>query len=257
MNRILLILVILLIGTHVIFVSAQTEADVPTAIRYNRYYNQSLRLTNQARLAYEEGDYDASVRYSEEAIHYANLSDEYVAYRIRMWEADRAIYAAGRRLEYAASINANTRFPVEYGQARSAYDEARSHRAAENWDEAIEAANRVLAILAYLDGPTDGGQYAEQPGTGGYAEGTRPLPAQYTVRSWESVKDCLWNIAGRPWVYNDPWQWRRLFDANKAKMPETGNPDLIKPGMVLDIPSIRGEQRQGMWDANSGYSPLP
>ncbi|MCL2473220.1 MAG: LysM peptidoglycan-binding domain-containing protein, partial [Treponema sp.] len=87
--------------------------------------------------------------------------------------------------------------------------------------------------------------------------GPPPLPAQYTVRPWAASKDCLWNIAGRSWVYNDPRQWKRLYDANKAKMPEPNNPDLIHPGMVLDIPSIKGETRQGMWDASQAYSPLP
>ena len=246
MRRSLLFLLLLLIGTQVIFLFGQTEAqaeDLPTAIRYNRFYNQSLRLTNQARMAYDEGDYEASIRYSEEAIHYANLSDEYVAYRLKMWEADRAIYAAGRRLEFASSINAQTRFPIEYGQARSYYDEARTFRAAERWDDAIDSANKVLAILAYIDA-------GDPPGS---IVTISPLPAQYTVRSWENYRDCLWNIAGRPWVYNDPWQWRRLFDANKSKFPDMNNPDLINPGMVLDIPSIRGELRQGMWDANTGY----
>jgi hypothetical protein len=30
-------------------------------------------------------------------------------------------------------------------------------------------------------------------------------------------------------------------------MPDPANPDLIEPGMVIDIPSIRGETREGMW----------
>ena len=54
-------------------------------------------------------------------------------------------------------------------------------------------------------------------------------------------------------MYNDPWQWRRLYDANKSKIPDSNNPDIIEPGMVIDIPSIMGETRQGMWDASKTY----
>ena len=77
------------------------------------------------------------------------------------------------------------------------------------------------------------------------------LPAQYTVRSWIVNGDCLWNIAAQPWAYNDASKWRLLYIANKNKLPDPNNPDLIRIGMVLDIPSINGEERQGMWNRSS------
>ena len=82
------------------------------------------------------------------------------------------------------------------------------------------------------------------------------FPARYTVRPWQVSRDSLRNIAGRSWVYNDPNKWTVLFSANKTKMPNSDNPNLIIPGMVLDIPSINGEIRQGMWDANRSYPTL-
>jgi nucleoid-associated protein YgaU len=78
---------------------------------------------------------------------------------------------------------------------------------------------------------------------------SQPLPARYTVRSTDS----LWKIAGYPWVYNDPMRWSTLYNANRARMPQPDNPDLIHPGMVLEIPSIRGELREGMWDSTRVY----
>jgi nucleoid-associated protein YgaU len=77
------------------------------------------------------------------------------------------------------------------------------------------------------------------------------------VRPWVIYGDSLWNIAGRAWAFNDPWQWRRLYEANRDRMPQPGNPDLIHPGMILDIPSIRGEVRQGMWQPGVVYPALP
>ena len=83
------------------------------------------------------------------------------------------------------------------------------------------------------------------------------FPASYTVRAWSVSHDCFWNIAGRPWVYGNPHQWRVLYNANKAKLPDPNNPNVIEPGIVLDIPSLKGEVRQGAWDKDKTYKPLP
>ena len=242
--------------------AASTDADVPRSIRNNKYFLESVRLTNLAQQAYEEGDYDASTQYSEEAVRNAHLSDDYVRLQLKIRDTDNAIAAARRRLDFAASVNAATRYPTEYSQAQTAYNEARAFRTAESWDEAIDAANRVLTALAYVDNePVQQAQQPAQtvqtPPPAPAPSGPPPLPAQYTVRPWSVSKDCLWNIAGRPWVYNDSRKWKTLYDANKSKMPEANNPDLIHPGMVLDIPSLKGETRQGMWDSSAMYQPLP
>ena len=252
MKRSLIIVSIILIsiGTQTIFAAAG-DADIPRCIRNNRYFLESVRLTNLAQLAYEEGDYDASSQYSEEAVRYAQLSDEYVHLQLKIREADDAIAAARRRLDYVATLNASSRFPNEYNQAQSSYNEARSLRAAESWDAAIAAANRVLAALAYVD------REQERETVAATGDGPLPLPSQYTVRPWNVSKDCLWNIAARPWVYNDPKKWKLIYDANKSRMPQPDNPDLIHSGMVLDIPSTKGESRQGMWDASRTYPSLP
>lgn len=45
--------------------------------------------------------------------------------------------------------------------------------------------------------------------------------------------DCLWKIAGLYWVYNNPWQWTKIYEANKDKIKD---PDLIYPGQEFTIP---------------------
>jgi len=151
-----------------------TEQNTSGSISDNEYLQESQRLAQLAEDTYNDGDYDASVGFAESAIHYAELSDEYVA---------------------------------------------------------------------------------QQTGTV-TKDGTSPLPASYTVRAWSVSQDCFWNIAGRPWVYGNSRQWRTLYNANKAKLPDPNNPDLIEPGIVLDIPSLKGESRQGAWDGNKTYKPL-
>jgi polyhydroxyalkanoate synthesis regulator phasin len=54
-------------------------------------------------------------------------------------------------------------------------------------------------------------------------------PASYTVKQ----DDWLWKIARSPGVYGDEKGWSRIYEANRGKI---SNPDLIYPGMVLDIP---------------------
>ena len=247
MNRFLIILLMILFIPQFAFVqdASQSSDVVPASLRDNRFFQESLRLANMARLSFNAGDYEASIQYSEESMRYADLSDEYVRLRLKIWEVDRAIAAAGRRLDFAASINAHVRFPAEYSRAQAAFSEARSFRIAEQWDDAIDAAQRVLALLAYIDA-------GERIGT----EGALPLPAQYIVRTWEGYRDCLYNIAGRPWVYNDTQQWRRLYEANRDILPDPSNPSLIHPGMILNIPSISGETRQGVWDSAALYPGL-
>ena len=86
-----------------------------------------------------------------------------------------------------------------------------------------------------------------------FDENGYPLPATFTVRSWTVYRDCLWNIAALPEVYGDPLKWPILFNANRHRMPNPSNPDLILSGMVLEIPSIDGEVRKGAWQSDRVY----
>lgn len=256
-----LITAVLIVLMAAVTVAAdETEPVIPRSLRNNRYFTESLRLSNLARLSYNAGDYDASTNYAEESIRYARLSDEYIALQLKIRETNNAISAAKKRLDWAVSSGASTEFPGEYSQALGHYDAARAFRTAEEWDDAIESANKVILLLANVHGPVVSQTPPPPPPPPPPAPPPPKipaLPAQYTVRSWSVYKDCFWNIAGRSWAYGDPHKWRLLYEANKTKLPEPGNPDLILPGMVLDIPSIKGEIRQGMWDEKTKYPSRP
>jgi tetratricopeptide (TPR) repeat protein len=237
----------------VVAAAADTDAVqvIPGSIRNNRYYLESLRLTRLAQENYEYGDYDKSSDYAAEALEYAQRSDEYVALQLKIKETNDAIATARSRFDWASSVGAARRYPSEYGQAQTYYNQALSFRTAERWDDAIDAAHRVINALANVTAAV-----AENPDPPPVNVNDGTLPAQYTVRPWAVSRDCLWNIAGRPWAYGDPAKWRLLYDANKTKLPDPNNPNLIHPGMILDIPSINGEIRRGMWDAGRTYNPL-
>ncbi|MEW6088140.1 MAG: LysM peptidoglycan-binding domain-containing protein [bacterium] len=59
--------------------------------------------------------------------------------------------------------------------------------------------------------------------------GAGPRPTEYEV----VPGDCLWKIAGLDKIYGDPYQWPRLYKANKDQITD---PKLIYPYQVFDIP---------------------
>jgi nucleoid-associated protein YgaU len=79
------------------------------------------------------------------------------------------------------------------------------------------------------------------------------LPKYYKVQPRRQKYESLWTIAGDPAIYNNSYHWRELYLANRNKLPNPTNPNLIQPGMVLEIPSLDGEHREGFYDPNATY----
>jgi nucleoid-associated protein YgaU len=207
------------------------EQETADAGRENAYLLQSRRLVKLAEEEFSRGEYETSARYADEAAWLAKQSDVYVAITI-----------AKRYLDQVAASSVSVRLSNEYREAENWYKQSADARDNEEWDAAISAAAMVTQLL-------------EEIGTSG-----RPtpgvLPATYTVRHWSVSKDCFWNIAGQPWAYGNPYLWTALYNANKSKLPDPDNPNVIEPGTVLDIPSIKGEVRQGEWESGKVYEPL-
>ncbi|GEM_PF-2016585 len=57
----------------------------------------------------------------------------------------------------------------------------------------------------------------------------------YVVRLIPERRDCLWRIAGYPFIYNNPYLWPLIWIAN---LDIITNPDLIFPGQTLIIPPL-------------------
>ncbi|MCF7859845.1 MAG: LysM peptidoglycan-binding domain-containing protein [Candidatus Cloacimonetes bacterium] len=52
--------------------------------------------------------------------------------------------------------------------------------------------------------------------------------------SWKVYKgECLWTISSYPEIYNDPFQWPKIYRANTDQIKD---PDLIYPNQILRIP---------------------
>jgi len=212
------------------FAAAEEDAQYSEFVKgllNNQYMLENLRLLGLAEGAFTDSKYDDAVKYAQEASKYAQMSDDYVRLQMKIKGANDAIATAQARLDQVKKTNANVKYAEIYGKAETAFAAALDSRSKEQWDPARESALSVLAILAEIPG-------------------VPVLAAQYRVKTWRGYKDCLWNIAAKKEIYGDPWKWRVLYNANKNKLPKPGNPNIVEPGTLLDIPSLKGEYRVGI-----------
>ncbi len=64
----------------------------------------------------------------------------------------------------------------------------------------------------------------------------KPKEILYTV-----IKgDCLWNIAKKKDIYDNPFAWTKIYGSNRDQIK---NPDLIYPKQVFKIPNLTEEEK--------------
>jgi nucleoid-associated protein YgaU len=211
-------------------------ASLLFAVSYknNTYQKLAEEYTSKAEKAMDAGEYQLAEDYAQKAQENAALSEAYVKKMTEKAEADKALALAKNRLDYVKSIRADVNFPIAYNGAETLYKQATDAYDSEDYVAAKLAAEQVVTVLADVREVT-------------------PLPKFYIVRPWAETKDCFWNISGRPYVYNNPLLWENLYEANKSALPQPNNPNLILPGMKMEIPSITGEYRDGVYSPDTTY----
>ena len=80
---------------------------------------------------------------------------------------------------------------------------------------------------------------------------TAQVQMTYTVGTWAKDRDCLWNIAKKPKIYDNAFLWPKIWQGNKDKIK---NPDVIKKGQVLSIPPKGDLTKQEKAAARSYWS---
>ncbi len=216
---------------------AASGAFAATSYDNNEYQRKSRALSAAAERAFDEGDYDAAARYARESEENARLSAAFIEKMLAKASADKAIKDAKAKLEWARDLNAEKNFPNAFAEAEGHVSDADSGFAAESYAAAENDALLAIEALSVV-------------------REIIPLPAFYTVDSWDPDRDCLWNIAKNPAVYGNPFMWEKLYEANRKKLKRPDNPHLLMPGMIVTIPSIKGELREGMYDPKAKYEPF-
>ncbi len=202
------------------------------SLQDNEFYRKMVELKAQSEAAFQEGDYLEARRLAEESQSYKEKSDQWIETQLAAYRARAALVRVKDRLAQASSWNAQVNFPDEYLEGTALYEEAYAqfHDSAEYVDSLVTS-NRALEVLSVIE----------------YVPAESLLPAYYKVRLIPGKRDCLWNIAEYEFIYDDPFLWTRLYEANKDILPQSTNPDLIHPGMILSIPELDGESRSGTW----------
>ena len=223
----------------VAFILALAMAFSAFAASYknNTYQKLANEYTKKAEAALDAGEYALSEEYAAKAAENAELSKAYIDKMLAQGNAEKAIAEAKKKLDWAKSINADKTFPTAYSAAEEAFSNANT---AYDKGDYLSALQYAKAVNDALNGVRE----------------VTPLPQFYVVRPWAETKDCYWNISGRKYVYNNPLLWENLYNANKSKMPRPNDPNLILPGMKMEIPSISGELREGTYSPNKEYEPF-
>jgi nucleoid-associated protein YgaU len=63
------------------------------------------------------------------------------------------------------------------------------------------------------------------------------MEEHYVVRSWSKYHDCLWNISKKKKIYDNPFMWPKIWQANRDQIKD---PDIIGIGEHLKIPPVSG-----------------
>ena len=208
----------------------------------NEFQRKSRAYSQLAERSYEEGDYEVSEKYARLAELYAQKSADYIQYMLARVEAEQEMNKARTRYNWAKTNRAEENYPEAFKIATESLNAGILAFDKQDFDISVACAKKILEVLSVVTG--DESSFTT-------------LPAQYRVRTWRGERDCLWNIAANKAVYDNPYLWRKLYEANKSKFVNENDPDIIEPGTILTIPSIRGEKRHGLYDPNTIYEKLP
>lgn len=160
------------------------------------------------------------------------------------FNAYRLIRNVERRVEELKAWGAEKKYPDTFTASIVAYDAATAAFKAEDYTLAAENARKAFDLLALIPDADE-------------AEIATALPKYYVVRLIPEARDCFWRIAEYRFIYGDCTLGGIIYRANKDKLQDPDNPDLIFPGQVLLIPSINGEERTGVFNPDDWEVDLP
>jgi len=230
MERKTMIIVTIVIGVILYGIIA-----IGASLSENPDYVKAKELNKKAQKAYAEGDYDKAYEYAEQARAHVAKADAYVANLGLRHKANTLFYQASKRVEFARQKGGKVASSQSYKRAVSDLEIAKTALSSDQYERSIEHSNKVIAAL------------------NGFVPSS-PLPKYYRVRLIPRRRDCFWHIAGYKFIYNNPWKWKHIYEANKSKLKDPDNPNLIFPGQVLVIPSLNGEFREGTYDPKKAYN---
>jgi nucleoid-associated protein YgaU len=222
----------------------------------NPDYQKALELQKLAQNAFAQGDYDKAYEYSAQAETYANKARETTDRERLKYRADSLIKYLDGRFQSADIKKLEAQNQADVMSAKKKYENAKTEYAAEDYQKSYDDAQSAKQDLDRLDSSLGITSPTPSP-TPTTTPKSVVLPRYFVVRLIPANRDCFWNIAALPFIYNDPMKWGIIYNANKNILPIPANADLILPNQVLEIPAIAGETREGTYDPARTYPTLP
>ncbi|MBN1412380.1 MAG: hypothetical protein JW969_16150 [Spirochaetales bacterium] len=204
-------------------------------------YKKAQEYQRLSEEAFDMGDYDKAYEYAELAKEHSRKALEYAEAMSIKYRSNGLIQAVEDKLTAAKRSGADKDFADEYNSAVEDYNSAKSNYDDGDYQTSIDYSNSALQKLNDLE------EKITMRGSNFHPTEDGMLPKYYKVRKIVGNRDCFWNIAAYPFVYNDAKKWKILYQANKSKLKNPNNPSLINPGQVFIIPSIEGEEREGTY----------
>jgi nucleoid-associated protein YgaU len=222
------------------------------SLENNEYYKKSVEYAGLSQQALDAGAYDEAFEYARQSEDYALRSRLYIEEMVLAYRARSAYVAAKARMDLAARVNLRSRAAEVYDEAAEYFFSGENRFNLKEYENSINDSRTVIEILANFETlypipviPEPASITVPVPELEPEPEPASDLAAFYEVKLNPERRDCLWRIAEYDFVYGDPYQWPRLYEANRDKFPQPDNPHIITPGMILTVPSIHGEARSG------------
>lgn len=226
--------------------------------------NEFPDIWDEAQAAFDEGQeqYDneefIDARASFLSVRDEIVTDEVLGQLRRIgglrFEAAEARGNARTRLNRSEELGIEIEFPDVYEEALAAFDNADDAYDSEEWADARDGFQSVLDIidadmLAELQELQRAREAEDEEEVA--EDDSDALPQFYVVRRIPERRDSFWRIAEYEFIYDNPWEWQRIYEANRDMLQDPDNPDLIQPGMRFRIPSLDGETRSGTWNPDN------
>ena len=229
------------------FVAAALPAQ---SLLDNEFYKKGVALKAQSDAAYAAGDYDTAASLAAQAKENFKKSDAYVDEMLGRYRANGWLQRGNEMLASAKAAGKDRSSKDLFNDAAGDLAMAKAAYDGGTYDDSIDFSKQAIATLERIPGVEPVVVTPVEPVV---EAGTPALPATYQVQLILEARDCLWRIAGYPFIYNNPWKWKVLYEANRGILIDPNNPDLIDVGQVLTIPSIAGEFREGDYDYRLEY----
>jgi nucleoid-associated protein YgaU len=264
MKKLLLVASIILLFIFAGIISAQSLKDNPD-------YIKALEYQKSAEEALNQGNYDKALADAIEAEKYSKKAGEYADSMLVAFQAKSLIAYLENQFSTMDKNKAQSDYPDDYANMMNDFDAAKVAFDAGDYQGSLDSAkkakealdNLVLAMAAGAATPEP--EVTPEPEETDQPEETEPpvitdqpvYPKYYVVEWNPDDRDNLWKISGFTFVYNDPFKWENLYEANKSTFVDPENPRFISPEQILEIPSISGETREGTYEPGKTYPVFP